>query len=151
MSRTHPLILSLALLLVAGCTQPTIEATPYPPDRMSLTLFTTTSTHQITYFELTRAGELRYAGGADATGRQGIPVATLTPQQRQDIWDIMIQGRLHEAPAGPLFPQASQVNYDFTLNTGGIDHIVRAADNELPALRTLHDYLFQIQAARYGE
>lgn len=139
--------LVLAVTLTAGCSNPTIQATKQVPQSFSLTLFTRTTNQRLTYFEITRAGELRYDGGLSATGREGKPVVTLTPIQRQEIWDILMNGKLHEAPAGPLFPTAKRVYYDFTFNTGGLDHIVRAIDDEQPALQTLHDYLFKIQAA----
>lgn len=143
------LLVALMLLasLLAGCSNPTITASKEVPADFSLTLFTTTTTQRVTYFEITRASELRYDGGMSATGREGKPVVTLNATQRQEIWDILMNGKLHEAPAGPLFPKAKSVYYDFTFNTGGLDHIVRAIDDEQPALKTLHDYLFKIQAA----
>lgn len=139
--------LSLAIALIAGCSSPTIEASKDAPKQFSLTLFTRTTTQRITYFEVTRAGELRYDGGLSATSREAKPVVALTPIQRQEIWDILMAGKLHEAPAGPLFPKAASVYYDFTFNTGGLDHIVRAIDDEQPSLKKLHDHLFKIQAA----
>jgi len=143
----------VALAALAGCGNTPGGPLPAeaPPD-FSLTLYTATpAALKFTWFELTGTGELFYAGGRDATARQGMPVAMLTAPQRQAAWDIIVRGKLGEAGAGPLFPKANEVSYDFTLNTGGPDRIVRAADDEQPALRELHDFLFNIQKAQYAK
>jgi hypothetical protein len=150
-----PILFALiaALSALAGCGNTSGKPLPAeaPPD-YSLTLYTATpGALKFTWFELTKTGELRYAGGLDASNRQGKPVAVLTPQQRQAAWDIIVRGKLGEAGAGPLFPKADDVSYDFTLNTGGPDRIVRAADDEQPALRELHDFLFNVQKAQYAK
>ncbi len=136
----------LACLSLSSCSGPAIKASDTPPETFALSLYTRTVTQRLTYFEITRAGELRYAGGLSAMRREGERVATITPQQKREIWNILIQGKIHEAGAGPLFPEAGDVNYDLALNTGGFDHLVRSVDDELPAMKTLHDYLFKIQA-----
>lgn len=147
-----PALLVAMLLAAAGCGNPTIEPSPLAPQSLALTLFTATSTLRHTWFEVGADGELRYAGGRDAARRQGERVLTLSPQQRQEIWDIIRNTGLLEAQAGPLFPEGERVTYDFTVNTGGIDRIVRAADDEQPGLAQLHDYLFKLQTeARYKQ
>jgi hypothetical protein len=148
-----PPIAAIAIMVVAGCSGgPPAKLPAEAPSDYALTLFTAfPAALKYTWFELTKTGELRYAGGRGATSREGEPVAVLTPQQRRQVWDILKRGRLDEAPAGPLFPKGSDVTYDFTLNTGGPDRIVRAADNEQPALRELHDFLFDIQKAQYAK
>lgn len=136
----------LACFSLSACSGPAIEASDTPPETFALSLYTRTATQRLTYFEITRSGDLYYAGGRAALQREGELVTKITPQQKQEIWSILIQGKLHEAGAGPLFPEARDTNYDLAFNTGGFDHIVRSVDNDLPALKTLHDYLFKIQA-----
>ncbi len=140
------LMMMCSAVMCVSCAGPTIEATANPPAVFALTLFTRTTTQRLTYFELSRRSELRYAGGLAALRREGELVTTLTPQQKQELWTLLIDGGLHEAGAGPLFPEAKEVFYDLALNTGGFDHIVRSVDDDHPGLKKVHDYLFKLQA-----
>jgi hypothetical protein len=150
--RVALLLAALPWITTLGGCATEAAVTAVAPASFAVTLYTSTSTLKYTWFELTRDRQLLYAGGRDATARNGAPVTTLTEKQTQEVWDVIYRGRIHEAPAGALFPESKAVRYDFTLNTGGVDHIVRAADDEQPAMKELHDYLFKLQAAiRYDQ
>ncbi len=110
-----------------------------------MTLWARTTTQKFTYFELNHHGELRYGGGRNAMWRESQPVMTLTREQLTQVWDVVERHKLVEAPS-TLLPDAKTVQYELTLNTGGIlGRTINCADDTVPGVKELHDLLFKMQ------
>jgi hypothetical protein len=103
--------------------------------------------HRYTYFELSRDGQLRYGGGRDAAQRITEPVTTLTAEQRREVWEIITDHHLMDAPSSP-FEKPQEVAYEVEIKQGMIGKSFRALDDEMPGVTELHDYLFRIQAEK---
>ena len=121
------------------------EAKPRP-QKLSLDLRAGTTDGRYTYFEVTDDGELKFGGGRAGAMRKAARVAVLTPEQRDAIWQIIAKHDLIHAKNSKMFARAEKVTYDLDISTGGPNHSLRAIDDEVPAVKELHDHLFDLQA-----
>ena len=119
------------------------------PEQFTLSLVTSTTTQQFTYFHLDADDTLHFAGGRDAFMRNGKPLLKITAAQRQALWDLIIKHNLHNAD-GEFFPSAERVKYEFTLGGGGVlslDRKYSAADGDVPGLADLQQHLMALRSS----
>lgn len=110
-----------------------------------LTLYRTTTDRRFTYFELAKNGELAFGGGQNAVRRVAEPVITLSAQQLQKVRQVLIQHRIFDTPK-PSLAKPSNVSYELDVSSADRRRRIRCVDEQIPAIRTLHQLLFQIQA-----
>lgn len=136
-------ILLLAAVL-AGCASDGGNPSTGDARKLKLELSSRSRDSRYTYFELTRTGELRFAGGRNALTHTGSPVGAITPEERRRLWDIIDRHDLTHAPGKVLPPDFEKTRYELNLN----GRTIYAADDQLPGVVELHDALFQMQADR---
>lgn len=141
------LLLTLAL---TGCASAPKAASDGSPS-LALELFTRSTDFRYTWFTLDPAGQLSFAGGRDAGLREGKPVKTLSPQERDELWSIIRRHDLLHAKGAGLFKEGEKITYELNLKTGEGNRELRAIDDQLPGVAELHDALFRMQASvRYN-
>lgn len=110
-----------------------------------LTLRRTTTDRRFTYFELAKNGELAFGGGRNAVRRVAEPVIILSAQQLQQVRQVLIQHRIFDTPK-PSSAKPNNVSYELDVSAAGRRRRIRCVDEQIPAIGTLHQLLFQIQA-----
>jgi hypothetical protein len=152
-ARRLPLYLLVAgcVIWVAGCAKPHGMAGSPPPRELSLMLRMIANDNRLTCFEISKKGELFYAGGHDALFGHTHIVGPLTAGQRQQVWKIITDNHLLEAPSAAMFAKGEKVTYQLMIDTGEGRRTLRALDEQVPGLKELQDLLMGYQAAvRYN-
>lgn len=138
-----------------GCTSTAVVESPTPPEYFTLELHMATSTRKFTFFKIDKDGEFAFGGGKRALVRGSLPVTTLTPEQRQAVWDIIRKHDLLNASGGSnSAPQQEQgndgelVKWELLIRTNqfSLGRTLRAENDEVPGIKELHTLLFKIQA-----
>lgn len=143
--------IGLAGLVVVCLACPACTTTDRPlgdNERFSLTLRSASTDRRYTYFDLTELGELSFGGGQAAVWREAEPVMNLTAEQRQHIARILNEHDLFNMKS-PKRIDDVKTQYELRLQREGlVRRTIRSADDQLPGVRVLHDYLFALQAKR---
>ena len=143
------MVLPVVLLLCACAMRPTEMGASAPSD-LSLSLYRATTDKQFTFFELSRGGALSFGGGLKAQGRGADPLATLSAEQRQRLWDVIREHGLLDATHRP-FDTAVRVQYDLAVGGGNGGRRVRTIDDQAPGMEALHDELMAVvKETKYG-
>lgn len=145
------IVLWTAAILVAltGCAGGSVPLSAQEvPEAFSLSIYKRTTDSRHTYMTLSRDGELAFGGGRAAMHRMASPIVTLTPEQRQAVWAIVVEHDLLHA-SGQAFAKAHDVAYEVEIRhrpgqfTG---KSFRVVDDHVPqGVQQLHDLLFEIQ------
>jgi hypothetical protein len=145
----RPLAAVLAGLAAAALAACAADRPGSDAPRFSLTLRAVSTDLRYTYFELDRKGNLAFGGGKNAVISSAKPVITLTDDQRREVWQIIAAGNLLDAPSKP-FAKGERVTYDLSITREGmaLGRNVHNIDDNVPAIKQLHDYLFGIQAEK---
>ncbi|MEX2215235.1 MAG: hypothetical protein WD768_13970 [Phycisphaeraceae bacterium] len=138
-------LLLFAALLCPGCQSSNISDTM--PAHYTLALTTAGANQQFTFFKLDADDVLHFAGGRDVITRATKPLLKVTPLQREALWNLVVRYGLHKAK-GELFLTDGKVKYELTIKTGSMfaNQKLNAADNEVPGLAELHQYLMAVRA-----
>ncbi len=144
-------LLVACLVMLPACAKPHGLAGSPPPRQLSLMLRMFTNDNRLTCFEITKKGELFYAGGHDALFGKTSIVCPLKPEQMQQIWKIITDNHLLEAPSASMFDKGEKLTYQLMIDTGSGRRTLRALDDQVPGLKDLQDLLMSYQTAvRYN-
>lgn len=99
---------------------------------------------QNTHFILDNRRQLFFAGGRQALIGQLKALGTITPQERQDLWDLVVKHKLFDAKSYP-FTQGRTATYELTLHGMGERRSIRSVDDLAVGLSRLHRALLQLQ------
>lgn len=147
-----PVLLALTalLLVLPGCGTPKTSdfSADEVPENFAVSVYRHLEGGKHTYLTLSPTGELAFAGGRPAIMRQTTPVMTLTPQQRQEVWALILRNDLLGLK-GQGFRSMEHAAYEVEIKTGkGFNKKdFRVVDEHVTqGVKDLHDKLFDLQA-----
>jgi|GEM_PF-3556980 len=150
----RPFFLAVGLLLslmIAGCSAPRSSALSINdvPTDLSVKVYRHLEGSRHTYLVMSPKGQLSFGGGRQAVLKTAAPVGPLTPEQRQEIWNIIVEHKLLDVKNQSAFSTGKHTTYDVEIKTdkGFGKKEFRVMDNNVPTgVKLLHDKLFEFQA-----
>lgn len=152
MRQSLPCLFALIALftLLTGCGTPKTSdfSADNVPEDFAVSVYRHLEGGKHTYLTLNPDGQLAFAGGRPAIMRQTTPVMTLTPQQRQEVWALILNNDLLGLK-GQGFRAMENAAYEVEIKTGkGFNKKdFRLVDEHITqGVKDLHDKLFDLQA-----